>query len=159
MEFVANTIDVHTEPREDRSRRNLSHAFTQVNSICQRLFNNLPTREYTSFQTAIQRYPYHSLTARHSSTFILCKFRQGNFDLLGCLSYTTDPVISVSTFESNMELYRYDPSAAAAGLFTGLFFSVTFLHLYQMIRTRTWIFIPFIIGGTMEAVGYIGVRP
>lgn len=59
--------------------------------------------------------------------------------------------------ESTFKYYHYDPSAAAAGLFTALFFLATILHSYQMIRTRTWIFVPFVIGGVMEALGYIGV--
>lgn len=75
MEFVANTIDVHTEPREDRSRRNLSHAFTQVNSICQRLFNNLPTREYTSCQQQ-----YSDIYTTHSQHGTVLHLSFANFD-------------------------------------------------------------------------------
>lgn len=59
--------------------------------------------------------------------------------------------------ESNWEAYRYDPSTVAAIIFTCLFFAVTFLHLYQLMRTRTWVFIPFVVGGFFEAVGYVGV--
>ena len=59
--------------------------------------------------------------------------------------------------ESDFKYYHYDPSAAAAGTFTALFFLTSFLHLYQMVRTRTWIFIPLVIGGLFEVVGYIGV--
>jgi hypothetical protein len=44
-------------------------------------------------------------------------------------------------------LYRYDPSMAAAVIFIILFFLVSVLHLYQMVRTRTWILTPFVIGG------------
>jgi hypothetical protein len=55
-------------------------------------------------------------------------------------------------------LYRYTPSLPAAAIFTALFFLVTLLHTYQLLRTRTWIFIPFVIGGFFESVGYIGVR-
>jgi hypothetical protein len=55
------------------------------------------------------------------------------------------------------EAYRYDPSTAAAALFAALFFLVTFLHLWQLIKTRTWVFIPFVIGGMLESVGYVGV--
>ncbi|RAL09276.1 RTA1 domain-containing protein [Aspergillus homomorphus CBS 101889] len=43
--------------------------------------------------------------------------------------------------------YRYYPSKAAAVIFTVLFAIATFLHLYQLIRRRTWFFIPFVIGG------------
>ena len=39
--------------------------------------------------------------------------------------------------------YRYDPSLAAA-----IFFLITtLLHTYQLIRTKTWIVIPLIVGG------------
>lgn len=32
----------------------------------------------------------------------------------------------------------------------------TALHFYQLIRTRTWYFIPLLIGGCFEWIGYIG---
>lgn len=47
----------------------------------------------------------------------------------------------------DFKLYRYNPSLAAAIIFIVLFFTVTALHFYQMLRTRTWIFIPFVVGG------------
>ena len=47
----------------------------------------------------------------------------------------------------DFKLYRYDPSMAAAVVFIILFLIATGLHLYQMLRTRTWILIPFILGG------------
>ncbi|KAF2179923.1 RTA1 like protein [Zopfia rhizophila CBS 207.26] len=52
-------------------------------------------------------------------------------------------------------LYRYDPSMAAAVIFIILFILVTAIHLYQMIRTRLWIFIPFVLGGFLQWIGYI----
>ncbi|KAJ0416427.1 RTA1 like protein-domain-containing protein [Aspergillus carlsbadensis] len=52
--------------------------------------------------------------------------------------------------------YRYHPSEAAAILFTILFAITTFVHLYQLCRHRTLFFIPFVIGGFFEWVGYIG---
>jgi uncharacterized protein YqhQ len=73
-------------------------------------------------------------------------------------------------------LYRYDPSMAAAVIFIILFLLVSVLHLYQMVRTRTWILTPFVIGGfcisllqgsyfqqltnfpIVQLIGYIGVR-
>lgn len=58
--------------------------------------------------------------------------------------------------DTDFQLYRYDPSLAAAIIFIGLFFLASFLHLYQLLRTRTWFFIPFVIGGFMESIGYIG---
>ncbi|KAH6849569.1 putative RTM1-like protein [Alternaria alternata] len=56
----------------------------------------------------------------------------------------------------DFKLYRYNPSMAAAVIFIILFFLITALHSYQMMRTRTWIFIPFVIGGVFEVIGYIG---
>ncbi|KAF3402544.1 hypothetical protein DPV78_004250 [Talaromyces pinophilus] len=52
--------------------------------------------------------------------------------------------------------YRYYPSEVAAIIFTVLFALATFAHLYQLFRHRTWFFIPFVIGGFFEWVGYIG---
>ncbi|CAP93842.1 Pc16g11720 [Penicillium rubens Wisconsin 54-1255] len=52
--------------------------------------------------------------------------------------------------------YRYNPSMGGAVLFTLLFMGTTFYHIFQMFKTRTWFFIPFVIGGLFEIVGYIG---
>ena len=43
--------------------------------------------------------------------------------------------------------YRYDPSMAAAIIFIVLFFATTVLHFYQLVRTKTWIVIPLLVGG------------
>ncbi|USP76459.1 hypothetical protein yc1106_03733 [Curvularia clavata] len=56
----------------------------------------------------------------------------------------------------DFKLYRYDPSMAAAFVFIVLFLIATGLHFYQMLRTRTWILIPFVLGGIFEIIGYIG---
>ncbi|KAJ6036454.1 hypothetical protein N7540_000733 [Penicillium herquei] len=53
-------------------------------------------------------------------------------------------------------LYYYTPSAAAAAIFIVLFGLSTLLHFYQLIRTRTWFMIPFLIGGILETIGYVG---
>lgn len=45
------------------------------------------------------------------------------------------------------KLYRYDPSMAAAVIFIILFLAISTLHLYQMVRTRIWVLIPFVLGG------------
>ncbi|KAK1142202.1 hypothetical protein N8T08_008128 [Aspergillus melleus] len=52
--------------------------------------------------------------------------------------------------------YRYDPSMGGAVLFTLLFIGTTGYHILQMIKFRTWFFIPFVIGGIFEIIGYIG---
>ncbi|KAI3286473.1 hypothetical protein DTO002I6_8144 [Penicillium roqueforti] len=58
--------------------------------------------------------------------------------------------------EVNFAFYRYDPSMGGAVLFIVLFMGTTFYHTFQLFKTRTWYFVPFIIGGTFEIVGYIG---
>ncbi|KIW03233.1 uncharacterized protein PV09_05455 [Verruconis gallopava] len=58
--------------------------------------------------------------------------------------------------DTGFKIFRYDPSTAAAVIFTLLFASTTFLHFYQIVRTRTWYFIVFFIGGLCETLGYIG---
>ncbi|GFF54678.1 putative RTA1 domain protein [Aspergillus lentulus] len=73
----------------------------------------------------------------------------------------------MSTEDSTWKYYRYDPSLPAAILFIILFALSSFLHTHQALRTRTWSFIPFVIGGfcehsvamsqhLVEWVGYIG---
>ncbi|GIC93665.1 RTA1 domain-containing protein [Aspergillus udagawae] len=52
--------------------------------------------------------------------------------------------------------YRYDPSMGAAVLFTLLFIGTTGYHVFQMFKSHTWFFIPFVIGGIFEIIGYIG---
>ena len=47
----------------------------------------------------------------------------------------------------DFKYYHYDPSLVAAILFIILFLLTTALHSYQLLRTRTWYFIPFLIGG------------
>jgi hypothetical protein len=57
--------------------------------------------------------------------------------------------------ESGFKYYHYDPSLAAAVLFLILFFLTTTLHLYQLLRTRTWYFIPFLVGGFCTSIGLL----
>ncbi|KAF7910799.1 uncharacterized protein EAF01_002308 [Botrytis porri] len=53
-------------------------------------------------------------------------------------------------------LYHYEPSTAAACVFVVLFGISAILHIYQLVSKRTWYFIPFVIGGLFEAIGYVG---
>ena len=46
--------------------------------------------------------------------------------------------------------YDYYPSKAAAVIFIILFGVVTLLHTHHVIRTRTWFFIPLVVGGYCE---------
>lgn len=55
-----------------------------------------------------------------------------------------------SSVLNGFEYYHYLPSMGAAVLFIVLFGLVTSLHLFLMIRSRTWFMIPFVIGGICE---------
>lgn len=57
---------------------------------------------------------------------------------------------STSTDSDSYDYYAYDPSMVAAVIFIVLFGAVSLLHTYQLFRTRTWYFIPFLIGGYCE---------
>ena len=41
----------------------------------------------------------------------------------------------------------YVPSVAAAAIFSVLFGALSLLHAYQLVRTRTWYYLAFLIGG------------
>ncbi|OJI87255.1 hypothetical protein ASPTUDRAFT_115747 [Aspergillus tubingensis CBS 134.48] len=62
----------------------------------------------------------------------------------------------MSNDDSTWTYYHYDPSLPAALIFTILFGISSVVHTIQMLRTRTWCFIPYVIGGYFECVGYIG---
>ncbi|KAL6404395.1 hypothetical protein AUP68_13787 [Ilyonectria robusta] len=44
------------------------------------------------------------------------------------------------------KLYQYDPSLAAAIIFLIIFAASAVLHTWQIIRTKNWYFIPFLVG-------------
>lgn len=48
------------------------------------------------------------------------------------------------------DLFEYNPSLAAAVIFAVLFGFATFTHAYQLVRTRTWFMLAFLIGGVCE---------
>ncbi|RDW80851.1 hypothetical protein BP5796_05549 [Coleophoma crateriformis] len=54
------------------------------------------------------------------------------------------------------QLYKYDPSFAAALIGASAFGITTLLHIFQLVKNKTWYFIPFVIGGLFEVIGYIG---
>ena len=62
----------------------------------------------------------------------------------------------MSSSESNFTFYHYTPSSVAAVIFAALFLISSLLHSYQLIRTRLWYFIPLVLGGFCESIGYIG---
>ncbi|KAF1361124.1 RTA1-domain-containing protein [Lizonia empirigonia] len=52
--------------------------------------------------------------------------------------------------------YRYHPSRTAAIIFVVAFALTTVLHTFQVCKRRTWYFIPLVVGGIFEVVGYVG---
>ncbi|RDW79828.1 hypothetical protein BP6252_04466 [Coleophoma cylindrospora] len=50
--------------------------------------------------------------------------------------------------------YHYHPSLAGACVFAALFGVSTIWHLIQITKHRTWYFIPLLVGGIFEVVGY-----
>lgn len=53
---------------------------------------------------------------------------------------------------SQGQYYNYQPSMAAAIIFIILFGVATSLHFVQMIRSRVWFMIPFVIGGICKSL-------
>ncbi|CAG9981433.1 unnamed protein product [Clonostachys byssicola] len=51
--------------------------------------------------------------------------------------------------------YRYEPSPVAAMIFLVLFTICTVWHVIVMFRRRVWYFIPLILGGALEIIGYV----
>lgn len=49
------------------------------------------------------------------------------------------------------EYYAYTPSKAIAIIACLIFVAITSLHLWQLFRTRTWFFIPFVLGGLCKS--------
>ncbi|KAF5557611.1 protein RTM1 [Fusarium napiforme] len=52
--------------------------------------------------------------------------------------------------------YRYEPSLPISIIFIVIFALSSALHLFQIIKTRAWFFLPFLVGSIFEAVGFIG---
>ncbi|KAG5764744.1 hypothetical protein H9Q69_006395 [Fusarium xylarioides] len=57
---------------------------------------------------------------------------------------------------ADWSFYRYEPSTAAAVIYIILFSITTIIHVYQMIKTKTWYMLAFCLGGVSEIAGYIG---
>lgn len=52
--------------------------------------------------------------------------------------------------------YRYNPSETLGIVFCVLFALTSAVHTLQLTRYKTWYFIPFVIGGLCETIGYGG---
>ncbi|KAH7121774.1 RTA1 like protein-domain-containing protein [Dactylonectria estremocensis] len=55
---------------------------------------------------------------------------------------------------SDNDRYKYDPSLAAAAIFVACFSLSGIYHAIQLIKLKSWYFIPFFIGCLVEAIGY-----
>ncbi|KLO81410.1 Uncharacterized protein LW93_8119 [Fusarium fujikuroi] len=53
---------------------------------------------------------------------------------------------------ADWSFYRYEPSTAAAVIFVILFSVTTFVHVFQMFRTKTWYMVAFCLGGICKAL-------
>jgi hypothetical protein len=57
------------------------------------------------------------------------------------------------------DLYEYSPSVGAAIFFSILFGIITLINTYQLVLTRTWFFIPFLVGGYCEYHPNLQIQP
>ncbi|PSN60018.1 RTA1-domain-containing protein [Corynespora cassiicola Philippines] len=57
---------------------------------------------------------------------------------------------------ADFKYYYYDPSLAAAIIFLLLFLGTTSYHGWQMWKGRVWYYIPLVLGGLFEVIGFIG---
>ncbi|OAL56227.1 RTA1 like protein [Pyrenochaeta sp. DS3sAY3a] len=53
-------------------------------------------------------------------------------------------------------LWPYTPSIAGGIVAAIVFFILTGIHIFRLVKNRTWFCIPFVIGGLFEAIGYAG---
>ncbi|KAF3491975.1 uncharacterized protein GIQ15_01492 [Arthroderma uncinatum] len=54
------------------------------------------------------------------------------------------------------DFYKYTPSKPAAITFIALFLISSAAHLFQLVRGRVWFFVPLVVGGIFEIVGFSG---
>lgn len=59
------------------------------------------------------------------------------------------------TSYEDYKLYNYEPSLPAAIVFAVAFLGTTSLNGYHMGKFRTWYWIPFVLGGVFQVLGYI----
>ncbi|ETS82438.1 hypothetical protein PFICI_04314 [Pestalotiopsis fici W106-1] len=59
-------------------------------------------------------------------------------------------------YKGNFYLWNYIPSMAAAVIFLLLFLVASLAHSWRMYHERLWFCLPFVIGGYLEVIGYIG---
>ncbi|KAF2755711.1 RTA1 protein [Pseudovirgaria hyperparasitica] len=69
---------------------------------------------------------------------------------------TTNPSDQSCSEDARPQIYGYEPNEFAAYLFLVLFSISTLIHLLQVLKTRTWFWIAFILGGVLEIIGFAG---
>lgn len=63
-----------------------------------------------------------------------------------CLYGSYTRFLSLISYSTMVNYYYYEPSLPIATVFAVIFTLLFALHLFQTIRTRTWFFVPFVIG-------------
>ncbi|KAH7389754.1 RTA1 like protein-domain-containing protein [Pyrenochaeta sp. MPI-SDFR-AT-0127] len=53
-------------------------------------------------------------------------------------------------------LWPYTPSLAGGIIATVVFFILSGIHIFRLVKNRTWFCIPFVVGALFEAIGYAG---
>ncbi|KAF4469012.1 RTA1 domain [Fusarium albosuccineum] len=59
-------------------------------------------------------------------------------------------------FKDDFYLWSYVPSIPAAAIFLIIFLALSILHTWKMYRKWMWFCFPFVIGGYLEGIGYVG---
>ncbi|KAJ4254003.1 hypothetical protein NW762_010406 [Fusarium torreyae] len=59
-------------------------------------------------------------------------------------------------YKGDFYLWSYLPSVPAAVIFIIVFLLLSGAHTWKMIRSRLWFCIPFVVGGYLEVIGFIG---
>ncbi|KAF5676729.1 RTA1 domain-containing protein [Fusarium denticulatum] len=59
-------------------------------------------------------------------------------------------------YKGDFYLWSYVPSIPAAVIFIIVFLVLSLLHTWKMIQNRLWFCIPFVVGGYLEVIGFIG---
>ncbi|KAI9623890.1 hypothetical protein KEM48_009263 [Puccinia striiformis f. sp. tritici PST-130] len=60
------------------------------------------------------------------------------------------------TVNQHYRLLAYQPSLLLEAFFAVAFLCIVILHTVQMCQSRTWCFLPFVIGGYFECIGFVG---
>ncbi|KAJ4373265.1 hypothetical protein N0V83_003559 [Neocucurbitaria cava] len=64
--------------------------------------------------------------------------------------------MSDASAPSKYVLWPYTPSIAGGVIGAIVFFSLSGIHIFRLVKNRTWFCIPFVIGALFEAIGYSG---